>query len=363
MRLSFFRIGSLLGLFAFALLASQCTQTNPGESLAPGTASQARVVNLAIWSNYLSPDLLALFEKKTGIKIQISNYSSNEELLAKLQAGASGYDVAVPSDYMIYVMRKLKLLQELDFLQISNAKSLDPKFLKKHYDPENKYSVPYNWGTTGIAINRNLYSGTLKSWKELFEKPDLAGKISFLDDAREVLGAALKAQGYSLNSTHVDELMKAKELLLKSRSRIKAFTSEPKMPLINGEIAVAHVFMSDALQARRTTGGKIDYIVPQEGSTLWIDNLVIPKGARNLKEAHEFINFLLEASSNVSTVTNILVAPVNKLAFALLPKELQNDKMLFPSPEILSRCEMIEDIGESLAVWDRIWTELKARRD
>ena len=363
MRLSIFRVGSLVALSAFALMAAHCTQKNPADNTSTQPASKARVVNLAIWSNYLSPDLIALFEKKTGIKIQISNYSSNEELLAKLQAGASGYDVAVPSDYMIFVMTKLALLQELDFLQLPNTKSLDPKFLKKPYDPENKYSVPYNWGTTGIAINRALYSGVVKGWKDLFEKPDLAGKISLLDDAREVLGAALKAQGYSLNSRNEAELLKAKELLLKTRSRIKAFTSEPKMPLINGEITVAHAFMSDALQARRTTGGKVDYIVPEEGCTLWVDSLVIPKGARNLKEAHEFINFLVDASSNVSTVTNILVAPANKLAFALLPKELQKDTMLFPSPATLAKCEMIQDLGVSLALWDRIWTEVKARRD
>ncbi|MEO5969106.1 MAG: spermidine/putrescine ABC transporter substrate-binding protein [Bdellovibrionia bacterium] len=363
MRLSILRAGSLVALSAFALIATHCTQKNTTDPAGTQSAPAVRVVNLAIWSNYLSPDLFASFEKKTGIKIQISNYSSNEELLAKLQAGASGYDVAVPSDYMIFVMRKLALLQELDFSQLPNSKALDSKFLKKPYDPENTYSVPYNWGTTGIAINRALYSGSVKGWKDLFEKPDLAGKLSLLDDAREVLGAALKAQGYSLNSKNPEELTKAKELLLKTRSRIKAFTSEPKMPLINGEIAVAHVYMSDALQARRTTGGKIDYLVPEEGSTLWIDNLVIPKGARNIKEAHEFINFLIDAKANVSTVTNILVAPANKLAFALLPKELQNDTMLFPSPASLAKCEMIEDLGESLALWDRIWTEVKARRD
>ncbi len=367
MRQSIYRVGTLVVLFLASFVTLHCTQQSKQPSstdnLAAQPAPQSRVVNLAIWSNYLAPDLFTQFEKKTGIKIQLSNYSSNEELLAKLQAGASGYDVAVPSDYMIFVMAKLGLLQDLDFSQLPNSKSLDPNFLKKPYDPQNQYSVPYNWGTTGIAINRTLYSGEVKGWKDLFEKPDLAGKFSLLDDAREVLGAALKAQGYSLNSKNPSELMKAKDLLLKARSRIKAFTSEPKMPLINGEIAVTHVYMSDALQARRTTGGKIDYLVPEEGGTLWIDNLVIPKGARNIKEAHEFINFLIEAKSNVSTVTNILVAPANKLAFALLPKELQNDRMLFPTPATLAKCEMIQDLGESLVVWDRIWTEIKARQD
>jgi spermidine/putrescine transport system substrate-binding protein len=356
---------SLLSLFIFCLCLADCTKQNSDSPLSsnPSANAPARIVNLAIWSNYIAPELITQFEKRSGIKIQISNYSSNEELLAKLQAGASGYDVAVPSDYMIFVMSKLALLQELDYSLLSNTKSLDPKFLKKLYDPENRYSVPYNWGTTGIGINRTLYKGEIKGWKDLFEKNDLAGKMSLLDDAREVLGAALKAQGFSLNSKNEAELQKAKEMLLKARSRVKAFSSEPKMPLINNEIAVAHVYMSDALQAGRTTGGKIDYLIPEEGGTLWIDSLVVPKGAKHLKEAHEFINFLIEASSNVSTVKNVLVAPVNTLTVALLPTEIRTNTMLFPPDSVLAKCEMIQDLGEFLAVWDRIWTEIKARRD
>lgn len=348
-----------LAIVFLAIATFACTTKQSPTSQAPS----ARVVNLAIWSSYLSPELIAQFEKKTGIKLQISNYSSNEELLAKLQAGASGYDVAVPSDYMVFVMNKLGLLKELDYTLLPNSKTLDPKFLHKTYDPENKVSVPYDWGTTGIAINRNLYSGTIKGWKDLFGKEDLKGKYSLLDDAREVLGAALKAQGFSLNSRKEEELNKAKEFLMKTRSRVKAFTSEPLMPLVNGEIAVTHVFLSDALQARRQTGGKIDYVIPEEGSTFWIDNLVIPKGAQHVAEAHEFINFLLQGSSNVATVMSVLVAPANRDAFALLPPEFQKNQMLFPPASVLAKCELYEDLGDSLAMWDRIWTEFKAQHE
>jgi spermidine/putrescine transport system substrate-binding protein len=348
---------AVLAILLFAL--SACTKKTADNAGAPAQ-SGARIVNLAIWSNYVSPELLAEFEKKTGIKVQVSNYSSNEELLAKLQAGASGYDVAVPSDYMVFAMTKLGLIRELDYTQLPNAKSLDAKFLKKPYDPQNKFSVPYDWGTTGIAVNRSLYKGEIKGWKSLFGNADLAGKFSLLDDVRETLGAALKAQGFSLNSKNPEELAKAKELLLKNRNKVKAFTSEPMMPLTNGETAVAHAYLSDALQARRATGGKIEYVIPEEGSTLWIDNLVVPTGVQHLKEAHAFINFLLEAKSNVSTVMNVFVAPANKDAFALLPKDFQSNTMLFPPASVLAKSEMIQDLGETLAVWDRIWTEVKA---
>jgi spermidine/putrescine transport system substrate-binding protein len=359
--------GVTLTLVLAGSVLSGCTKkaevpgSNAGSSTAAEAPASARIVNLAVWSNYVSPELLAEFEKKTGIKVQVSNYSSNEELLAKLQAGASGYDVAVPSDYMVFAMTQLGLIRELDYSLLPNSKSLNPKFLKKPYDATNKYSVPYDWGTTGIAVNRTLYKGEIKGWKNIFENTDLTGKFSLLDDVRETLGAALKALGYSLNSKNPDELQKAKALLIKNRGKIKAFTSEPMMPLVNGETAVAHAYLSDALQARRNSGGKIDYVIPEEGCTLWIDNLVIPTGVQHLKEAHAFINFLLEAKSNVSTVMSVFVAPANQDAFALLPKEFQANKMLFPSEKALAKCEMIQDLGETLAVWDRIWTEVKAQ--
>jgi spermidine/putrescine transport system substrate-binding protein len=340
----------MLRVFLFALLLSSCTHH-----------AEPKVVNLAIWSNYVSPDTLGQFEKKTGIKVQMSNYSSNEELLAKLQAGASGYDVAVPSDYMVFAMSHLGLLQKLDYKQIPNSSEVSGKFLKKTFDPSNEFSIPYDWGTTGIAVNRSLYKGQIKGWKDLFNNPDLAGKMTLLDDVRETLGAALKSLGYSLNTKNPAELAKAEELLFKVRPRVKAFTSEPMMPLVNGETAVAHAYMSDALQARKQTGGKIEYIIPEEGATLWIDNLVIPKGAAHVEEAHDLINFLLEPHSNAATVMAVFVAPTEKDTVALLPPDMQKDPALFPQGAALDHLEMLEDLGGALAQWDRIWTEVKAK--
>lgn len=349
-------VGVVLGV-------SGCTPKSSETSSASDPKSGPRVVNLAIWSNYLAPELLTEFEKKTGIRVQISNFSSNEELLAKLQAGASGYDVVVPSDYMIYVMIKLGLLRALDYQQLPNRITLDSKYLKKPYDPENKFSLPYDWGTTGIAVNRALYSGKIESWKDLLTREDLAGKFSLLDDAREVLGASLRSLGYSLNSRNPEELKKAEGVLKKARKRVKSFTSEPMMPLIHGEIAVAHVFASDALQARKATHGKIDYIIPSEGGTFWIDSLVVPASAAHVKEAHALINFLLEGSSNVTTVKNVWVAPATKDAFSMLPKDMQENPMLFPPLAVMAKAEMIEDLGDFVASWDRAWTEVKAFRD
>lgn len=349
-----------IGLLVF----SGCTKnsTDSGKSAAEA-GDGSRVVNLAIWSNFVKPELLKEFEKRTGIKVQVSNYSSNEELLAKLQAGASGYDVVVPSDYMVFAMIKLGLLKELDFSKLPHSKLVDPTYLKKHYDPTNKFSVPYDIGTTGIAVNRTLFKGKISGWKDFFNTPELAGKVTLLDDVRETLGAALKAQGFSLNSQDAGQLAKAKELLLKMRPRVKAFTSEPMMPLVNGETAVAHAFSADALQARRQTAGKVEYLIPEEGGTFSIDSLVIPMGAQHVQNAHALIDFLLEPQSVVQTALTVMVAPPSKEAVALMPAALQADPVLFPRGSILQKLEMIEDLGEGLAVWDRIWTEVKAKSE
>jgi spermidine/putrescine transport system substrate-binding protein len=166
-----------------------------------------------------------------------------------------------------------------------------------------------------------------------------------------------------MNSRNPQELKKAKEVLKKARQRVKAFTSEPMMPLIHGEVAVAHLFASDALQARKATNGKIDYVIPAEGGTFWIDSLVIPASAVHVEEAHALINFLLEGSSNVTTVKKVWVAPATKDAFAMLPKEMQENPMLFPPLSVMAKTEMIEDLGDFLTAWDRAWTEIKAHRD
>jgi spermidine/putrescine transport system substrate-binding protein len=353
-----------LTILVLAFVFLSCTQ-KPQAPADSGAASARTggggIVNIAIWANYLSPDLVTEFEKKTGTKVQLTNYASNEELLAKLQAGASGYDMVVPSDYMVFAMIKLGLIRELDYTQLPNAKLLDPKVQHKSYDPDNKFSVPYDWGTTGIAVNRDLYKGEIKSWKQLFDNPALNGKFSLLDDVRETLGAALKSLGLSLNSRNPADIQNAKAVLLKARKGLKAFTSEPLMPLVNGELPVAHAYLPDALQARKKAGGgKIEYVIPEEGATLWIDNLVIPTGAQHLQAAHAFINFLLEPRSDLSTVMNIFVAPANRETFPLLPADLQKNLALFPPESVLAKCEMIQDLGDSLAQWDRTWTEVKA---
>ncbi len=318
-----------------------------------------KVLNLAIWGNYLSPDLQKKFTEQTGIEIRMTNYSSNEELLAKVQTGGASFDVAVPSDYMVGVMAHLNLLEPLDRKQLPHFQNLDTQFLHQDYDPQNQFSVPYGWTTAGIAINRDLYKEPIHSWKDLFEKPALKGQISALDDMRELAAVALKLQGQSVNTTDPQTIEKAFTYLKKIKPQIKVFTANAVDLLKNKEIKAGHVYSSDALLAQKTNP-HIEYILPEEGGTRAIDNLVIIKGAPHLKAAHAFINFLMTPEANASSVMTIRAGPVIKGARALLPKDLQNNKALFPDQKILTKLESLHDLKEKNSLYEKAWTEFKS---
>ena len=322
---------------------------------------EAKEVNLSIWGNYLTPELQAKFEQDTGIKIKISNYSSNEELLAKVQMGSSGIDVAVPSDYMVDIMTKMNLLEPLKAEAIPNKALLAKQFLQQNYDPENKYSVPYIWTTCGIAVHRELYKGPMATWKDLLTNAQLKGKLALLDDVREATAAALKMHGYSVNTTNPEELAKAKATLLAAKKNLKMFASDTIDILSNKEVAAAQTYSSDALQAAAKAPGKIEYILPPEGATIAIDNLVIIKGSKHSEAAHKLINFLLSQEADLQKVKVLFGGPVLAATKGLLPKDIQNNKALFPEEAVLKKLERIHDLGDQGKAYDDIWTAVKTQ--
>lgn len=343
----------MIGLALCGLL-SACTKKTE-------IAYDTKEVNLSIWGNYLSPELQAQFEKETGIKINISNYSSNEELLAKIQMGSSGIDVAVPSDYMVDIMKKMNLLEPLKPELLPNKGLVAAEFLKQNFDPENQFSLPYIWTTVGIAVNRELYKGPIKSWKDLLENKQLKGKFALLDDVRETMGASLKLHGFSVNTTNPAEIQKAKATLLSAKKNIKMFSSDTIDILNNKEVAAAQAYSSDALQAAAKAPGKIEYIIPDEGATVAIDNLVIVKGAKHPEAAHQLINFLLSEAAESNKAKTILGGPVLKNTRTQLPKELQNNQALFPTEATLKKLERIHDLGEQNKLYEDAWTEIKTQ--
>jgi spermidine/putrescine transport system substrate-binding protein len=346
-----------------ALAAVGCVKKNEMAGTVDKSAEatkKTRTVNLAIWSGYISDEFLKEFEQTSGIKVNVSNFSSNEELLGKLQAGGAGYDLIVPSDYMVLIMSKLNLLSVLEHEKIKAFGELDPKVMGKPFDPANKFSIPYGWGMTGIAVNRNIYKEPVKSWKDLFDNPKIKGNYSLLDDARETIGAALRYKGFSMNSTEPDQLKKAKEILAKAQKGVKAFNSDTYASLVAGEVAMAHAYSVDALKARAATNGKVEFVLPKEGGTLWIDCLGIPAASQNKEEAYALVNFFLEARVNASRTKTFFASPVILGAVKLLPPELQKDPVIFPPASDLKRLEMLTDLGEKNSEFDRIWTEMKA---
>ncbi|GIL18026.1 MAG: spermidine/putrescine ABC transporter substrate-binding protein [Oligoflexia bacterium] len=347
---------TLASLLTFSLTA--CTKKT--DSATSPTSNSNRVVNLAIWGNYITPEIQKKFETETGIKIRISNYSSNEELLAKVQAGAGGIDLAVPSDYMVEIMIKAGLLSPIDKSKITNMINLSPEWMGRTHDPENKYSLPYSWTTTGIAVVKDLAKSDVKSWKDFFTNPNLAGKISMLDDVREATGAALKMNGFSLNTKSADELKKAEAALTQMKPRLKMFKSDMVDALVNKEIAAGMAYSSDALQAIAKKPGQIEFFLPEEGGSVALDSLVILKNAKNLQEAHELMNFMLSPEVNVAFVSHIRAGPVLKTTKDKLPDDLKNNSALFPNPLQLKKLEGIRDLGETTTAYDALWTKIKS---
>lgn len=344
-------------LFVTISLLISCTSKN---NQVPSDNNEKKTVSLFIWSNYVSEEILKEFETKYNMKVIVSNYSSNEELLSKLQAGATGYDVIVPSDYMVAIMAKLKLLVPLNKELIKNSVGIDPKFLKLPYDTNNEFSYPYGWTTTGIAVNSKYFKGNLKSWKDLFENKQIQGKVNLLDDNREVFAAALKTMGHSINSQNNEEITKAKEYLKANKKQVKSFNSEVIEMLMNGEVWVSQMYSSDALQAQSKTKGLIKYIIPEEGCTMAVDNLAIPASAKNVEGANLLINFLLSQESNLAFVKKIYSGPILLSTKNNLPEELKSNSSLFPDKNIMAKLEMLVDLGELTSFYDQLWTELKS---
>lgn len=344
----------------FAIFGILCGCTSK-KSESKDTPVMTKEVNLAIWGNYFDPGEQERFTKLTGIKVNITNYSSNEELLAKIQSGASNIDVAIPSDYMVGIMIKMGLLEPLDKSKIQNISEINPQFLKQSFDPDNKFSLPYAWTTAGLAINKELIKTPIKSWKELLTREDLNGKISMLDDVRESIAVALKMNGFSINSTNPQELAKAKETLLQLKKRMKMFRSEIVDAMVRKEMAVAHAYGTEAMQAAVKSKGQIIFVLPEEGGTWSLDNMVLLKGAKNSLAATELLNFFLQPESNVNFVNRVLSGPVLKKTQSLLPAELKNNPTLFPAKEKMAKLESIKDVGEATALFDRIWTEVKSQ--
>ena len=321
---------------------------------------EPRQLNIYIWTNYLPQDVLADFEKRTGIKTRVDTYDSNETILAKLQSGVADYDIAVPSDYMLKALISENLVRELDRSRLQGFENLDPRFLNQKFDPENRHSIPYVWGTAGIGYDTTKVAAPIDSWGALFD-PRYKGRILMLDDAREAFGTVLKLQGKSLNETDPAVLRQVAEVLKKQKALVRTYNSSDFANLLTaGDVDVAHGWNGEMAEAVASSKGKLAYVVPKEGGTLWIDSVVLPTSGRNTEAAYEFLRFILEPEIAARIVNGIHYAGANRAALPKIDEAIRNDPAIYPPQEVLDRCELLEDLGPTTELIDELWTEIKA---
>lgn len=315
-------------------------------------------LNVFNWSEYLPQTVIDKFEKKYGVKVNYNTYSSNEEMLAKLSAGATGFDLAVASDYMVDIMKKQDLIQPIDLDQIPNFKNIGEEFKNLSFDPYNKYTVPYMWGAVVIVVNTEKVKDPIKGYKDLWN-PDLKNSLVVLDDQRAIIGAVLKKMGRSMNEKDEKILEQAKQELRKLTPNIKAYDSDsPKTLLINGEAAVGLVWGAEASLARKENP-KLQVVLPEEGMYLWQDNFVIPKDAPHKKTAEAFVNFILDPEISAEISKAFPYANPNMEAHKLLDKTILEDIAVYPPKAELAKGEHLQDLGDATRIYDRIWSEVK----
>ncbi len=312
------------------------------------------------WSEYLPDEVLSQFTKETGIKVRYSTYDSNEAMFAKLKlVKKGGYDVAFPSTYFVQRMQKQGMLQPLNKAQLPNFVNIDADLMDKPYDPGNKYSVPYLWGSSAIGVNsKAIDPASVTSWMDLW-KPEYKGQVLLIDDVREVFAIALLSLGYSGNTTDPQQIKEAYELLLKLQPNVKVYNSDsPRQPFLNREVQIGQIWGGEVYMANEEDEN-IKYVYPKEGAVFWVDNMVIPANARNVENAHKFINYILRPDVAKQICEWIGYASPNTKAVAMLDAEVRNNRTIYPAKADLKKGEFQADVGEAILIYEKYWEMLK----
>lgn len=319
-----------------------------------------RVVNVYVWGGEIPKKVVQQFESETGITVNFSTYDSNETMYAKLKAsGKSIYDVVLPSAYFVERMQKQSMLSPLDHHQLPNLANLDASFTNNDYDLGNRYSVPLIWGATGIFYNKTLINPPLQRWQELWQKRWYK-QLMLLDDSREVFAIALMSLGFDPNDSNPQHIEAAYNHLLQLVPNIKLFASDSIQAIMIDEDAIAgSAWNGDAFKAQ-VENKNIAFSYPQDGFVIWVDCLAIPNNPPHLKEAYEFINFMLkpETSAKIALIEGHAIT--NAKGRALLPKSVSSNSIVYPSAETLKRGHFQRDVGEdTLMLYNQYWQQLK----
>lgn len=315
------------------------------------------------WGDYINPSLVKKFEKESGLKVIYQTFDSNEAMMTKISQGGATFDIAVPSEYAIEKMKEDDLLQPLDHKLLPNLKYINERFLNLPFDKNNKYSIPYFWGTVGIVFNTKLIEGSPPtSWEDLWDEK-YHNEILLVDGAREVIGVGLNSLGYSLNDTNEAHLQEAKRKLDLLMPNVKAIVGdEIKMLLANDEAALGVVWSGDAADIM-AENNNLDYVIPKEGSNLWFDNVVVPKSATNYEGAHQFINFMLDPENAADNANYVGYSTPNKEALKFLNVKVATDERFYPNEQLTDKLEVYENLGKRmLSHYNDLFLQFKMHR-
>lgn len=333
-------------------------------------ASAGEEVYVYNWGEYIDEDVVSQFEEETGIKVIYDMFETNEEMYPVIEAGGVNYDVICPSDYMIQKMVENDMLAEINPDNVPNIKEIDPRYMEmsKSFDPDNKYSVPYCWGTVGILYNTSKVTpeDAPVRWSDLWN-PKFSGEILMQDSVRDAFMVALKSKGYSMNSEDEKELTEAKDLLIEQKPLVQAYViDQVRDKMIGGEAAIGVIYSGEMLYIQDQVKElgldyDLEYVIPEEGTNVWIDSWVIPKNAKNKENAEKWIDFLCRPEIAKKNFEYITYATPNKGAFDLLDKELQENKAVFPDMDSLNNYEVFKYLGPDVdSVYNELWKEVKS---
>lgn len=309
--------------------------------------SSTKTLVIYNWGDYIDPSLIKKFEKQTGYQVDYETFDSNEAMLTKIEQGGTRYDLVVPSEYTIQRMKKEHLIQPLNHRKIPNMKYLAPQFLNQSFDPHNKYSVPYFWGTLGIVYNDQLVKNPPKHWTDLW-KSEYRNQEMLYDSARDMMAIALITQGHSVNTTNYGELKAAEQKLRGLSGNAKAVVAdEMKMYMKQDEAAIGIAYSGDAAEMM-DVNPHLHYIVPSEGSNIWYDNFVIPKSAKNVKAANAFINFMLEPKNAAQNADYVGYATPNQAAMKYLDKSVTSNKAFYPDKQTMKHLQVYRDLPKKV---------------
>ncbi|PKZ69799.1 spermidine/putrescine ABC transporter substrate-binding protein [Moraxella osloensis] len=353
----------LTGGLASNLTGCQKASETATSAAAPTANQGSKVVNVYNWTEYISDQVLKDFTAETGIEVIYSTFDSNEAMYAKLKLmnGSGEYDVAFPGTDFVDKMRKEGMLELLDHAKLTNFGNLGKTFINTPFDPENKFSIPYLWGSSGIAVNtKRIAKASLSSWNDLW-KPEYKGRVMLMNDIRDVFTMSLLTLGYNGSTKNPEAIKQAYEKLTKLMPNVRTFNSDaPRMPFMEGETYLGLAWNGEVIMAQDQGMPELDFVYPKEGAIMWMDNMVIPKNAKNNDNAHKFIDFILRPKYAAMISEEIGYGSPNEAAKKEMPPELANNPIVYPPADLLKHAMFREDVGdEIMALYQQYWDRLK----